>query len=209
MALQDYQLRVSHPLASSSKAGIIPVQAYLCTEESPVAVEAADYFNAAAKRLPKGSRIGAVMSHAAVPVARDYVVVSNDGATVVIGGETDGEALAAAARAVVPTANGLTTGLLLATDTNVSVASADANHIITLPAIATVPLGKAIWGKNGATACEMRTPAASTTKINNGQADANEAVIAANVSFFARKTAADNWAVLTMTGGAVAAPTPD
>lgn len=120
------------------------------------------------------------------------------------GGEVGGEA-----RAVVPTADGLTTGLLLAADTYVSVASADANHILTLPAIADVPLGKEIWGKNGATACEMRTPATSNTTINNTDADSTEAVIAANVSFMVKKTSTTNWALLTLTGGAVAAPTPD
>ena len=113
------------------------------------------------------------------------------------------------ARAVVPTADGLTTGLILAGDSFVALASAGANDIATLPAIASVPLGKEIWAKNGGTACELRTPATSTTKINNGQADANEAVIAANTSVFIKKTAADNWLVLTYVGGAVACPIPD
>lgn len=114
-----------------------------------------------------------------------------------------------AARAVVPTADGLTTGLILASDQFVTLAAANAAHYATLPAIADVPLGKEIWAKNGATACELRTPATSGTKINDGAADSNEALIAANVAVFIKKVAADNWLVVTYTGGAVAAPIPD
>lgn len=134
----------------------------------------------------------------AVPASGNVVVAADDDSASVV-----------SARAVVPTADGLTTGLLFSYDSFVSVASADANHIMTLPVIANVPLGKEIWGKNGATACEMRTPATSNTKINGTDADSTEAVIAANVTFMVKKVAADEWALLTFTGGAVAAPTPD
>lgn len=209
MALLAYQLRIAGPMASSTKEGIIPVTAKFVTTESPIAVEAAGYFNGAAGRLPKGSVIDAVMSHGGTPVYKTYVVTSNDGTTVAVGGETDDEPLGAVARAVVPTADGLTTGLILATDSYITVTSAGANDIITLPAIATVPLGKEIWGKNGAIACEMRTPALSNTPINGTDADNTEAVIAANVAFMAKKVSATDWALLTLTGGAVAAPTPD
>jgi hypothetical protein len=83
MALQAFQLRVGQPLASSTKAGIIPVHAYLVTDEAPAAVQAAGYFNPAAVRLPKGSIVSAVMSHGGTPVLKQYVVTSNDGTTVV------------------------------------------------------------------------------------------------------------------------------
>lgn len=135
---------------------------------------------------------------ASVPASGNVLVVTDDD-----------QATVGSARAVVPSADGLTTGLLLASDQFVTLASANAAHIVTLPAIADVPLGKVIWMKNGATACELRTPATSGTKINNGAADANEAVIAANVAVFAKKVAADDWLVVTYTGGAVAAPIPD
>lgn len=84
MALEKYQLRVAGPLASSSKAGIIPVEAKLVTTEAPAAVEAAGYFNSAAARLPKGSIISAVMSHGGVPVLKTYVVTVNTGAAVTV-----------------------------------------------------------------------------------------------------------------------------
>lgn len=180
------------------------------TADTLATVLAAGYFNDA--RL-KPLKIGdVILVSSGVGGTNDFAIVrvtavpSSGNVTVAKDG---GAAEGGDARAVVPTSDGLTTGLILATDTYISLASADANHFATLPAIADVPLGKRIVGKNGATACELRTPASSTTKINNGQADSNEAVIAANVSVFIEKTAADNWSVLTATGGAVACPTPD
>lgn len=169
----------------------------------------AGYFNDLRDRLSVNDRLDLVGSAsgigdfltvriASVPASGNVLVVTDDD-----------QASVGSARAVVPTANGLTTGLILASDNFVTLAAADANHWATLPAIADVPLGKEIWAKNGATACELRTPATSATKINNGQADANEAVIAANTSVFIKKTAPDNWLVLTYVGGAVACPTPD
>ncbi|RUV47441.1 MAG: hypothetical protein E5X07_21840 [Mesorhizobium sp.] len=88
MALAAYQLRVAGPMASSSKAGIIPVQAYLVTTEAPAAVEAAGYFNSAAARLPKGSIVSAVMSHGGTPVLKNYVVTVNTGAAVTVAIQT-------------------------------------------------------------------------------------------------------------------------
>lgn len=209
MALQEYQLRIVGPLAPATKTGAVPVHAVLVTTEAPAAVEAAGFFNSAAGRVPKGSIVTAVMSYAGTPVNKEYVIASNDGTTVVIAGESNDEALAATPRAVVPTSGGLTTGLILASDTYIAVTSAGANDIVTLPDIATVPLGKEIWGQNGATACEMRTPALSNTTINNGDADSNEGVLAANVAFMVKKISATGWVLLTIVGGAVAAPTPD
>jgi len=88
MALAAYQLRVAGPLASSSKAGIIPVLAHLVTTEAPAAVEAANYFDSAAGRLPKGSIISAVMSHGGTPVLKFYVVTVNSGSAVTIADQT-------------------------------------------------------------------------------------------------------------------------
>lgn len=92
MALEKYQLRVAGPTASSSKAGIIPVHAYLVTTEAAAAVETAGYFNSAAGRLPKGSIISAVMAHGGTPVLKQYVVTVNTGAavTVALQGTTGG-----------------------------------------------------------------------------------------------------------------------
>jgi hypothetical protein len=84
MALESFQLRVLHPLASPSKTGAIPVKAALVTPEAAAAVEAAGYFNSAAVRLPKGSLIEAVMAVTGTPVTKRYVVTANDGAVVTV-----------------------------------------------------------------------------------------------------------------------------
>lgn len=185
------------------------VNTYKFASTSALAILLADgFFNFARLYLQVGDVIDLIAGHGgneelatvrvtAVPASGDVTVAA------------DLDEAAGAARAVVPTADGLTTGLLLATDTFVSVASADAAHIITLPAIADVALGKEIWGKLGGTACEIRTPATSNTKINGGDADSNESVLAANATFMAKKVAADEWTVLTFVGGALAAPIPD
>ena len=55
-------------------------------------------------------------------------------------------------RAVVPTADGLTTGLILSTDVVVEATSANSAHLLTLPAIADVPLGWQVKIFLGATA---------------------------------------------------------
>lgn len=170
---------------------------------------AAGYFNDVRDKLHVNDVIDIVASAdgAADMVSVKVTAVPAAGSDVTVAADIAGEG--AASRTVVPTADGTGTGQILASDNFIALASAGANDIATLPAIATVPLGKRFIGKNGATACELRTPASSTTKINNGQADSNEALVAANVSFFIEKTAADNWAFVTYVGGAVACPTPD
>lgn len=171
-------------------------------------VMTAGYFNDARNKLLAGDVIFAVvgMGGTVELVTLTALSVPSSGDVTVT---TDATDEGGAARAVIPTADGLSTGLILASDRYIGVTSAGANDIITLPAIADVPLGKEIWGKNGATACEMRTPASSNTPINGTDADSTEAVIAANVAFMVKKVSATAWALLTLTGGAVAAPTPD
>lgn len=169
---------------------------------------AAGYFNDVRDKLKVNDVVDVVASADSTgDLVSVKVTAAPTSGDVTVAADIPGEG--AASRTIVPTADGLTTGLILATDNFITLASAGANDIATLPPIATVPLGKRYIGKNGATACELRTPASSTTKINNGQADSNEAVVAANVSFFIEKTAADNWAFVTYVGGAVACPTPD
>jgi hypothetical protein len=97
-------------------------------------------------------------------------------------------------RAVVPTVDGLTTGLLVATDNSIVVTSANAAHIITCPAIASMVIGQQITGVIGATGCELRTVAASGTTINNVDADGTaQAAIPASTSFVITKQTATNF----------------
>jgi hypothetical protein len=58
----------------------------LITDDPPATVEAASYLNASATRLPKGTRIDAVMNAGqTTPIGKTYVVTANDGTTVTIG----------------------------------------------------------------------------------------------------------------------------
>lgn len=191
-------------------SGGAKVNFFVCgSADAAATILAAGYFNDDRSKLQANDIILAV---AAAGGTGDFLmlrVTSSPASGNVLTELTSGGEVGGSARAVVPTADGLTTGLILASDTYISLAAADANHWATLPAIADVALGKRIVAKNGSTGCELRTPASSGTKINNGAADSNEAIIAANASVFIEKTAADNWSVLTATGGAVACPTPD
>lgn len=85
------------------------------------------------------------------------------------------------------TADGLTTGLIPRGARFVQVtAGGDANAIITLPAMNADDAGYQVWGRIGATGCEIRTPAASNVKINNVDADgSNEYALPANCTFLA------------------------
>ncbi len=58
------------------------------TEDAPAVVEAANYFNGAAKRLHKNTVICAVMTSGGTPVLKQYVVASNDGTTVAVAPQT-------------------------------------------------------------------------------------------------------------------------
>lgn len=178
------------------------------TPDAVATLLAAGYFNDAREKLVVNDVIFAVAVASGVAELITLVVrtVPSSGDVTV---QTDTDEAAGAARAVVATSGGLTTGLLAADDTFVSVTSADANHIVTAPPIADVALGKEIWGKNGGTAFEMRTPATSNTKINQTDADNTEAVVAANATFMLKKVAADEWTLLTIVAGAVVAPAVD
>lgn len=204
--LRSLTLNASNPYGSSGAK--VNFYSY-ATADAAATVLAPGYFNDARAKLQVNDIIEAVCVASGVgdPVSIRVTTVPASGNVLT---ELKGsDEVGGTARAVVATVGGLTTGLILENDTFITVTTADANFIATLPAIANVPLGKEIWGKNGATAFEMRTPASSTTKINNTNADSLEAVVAANVSFMVKKTDVDNWALLTFTGGAVACPTPD
>jgi len=194
-------------LPYNTTGGFIQLWGY-ADAASLAAVLAAGYFNDARARLQVNDLIDVVATAGgAGEAARLRVTAAPSSGNVLVTADPAEEG--GTAREVVPTADGLTTGLILSSDSYINVTSAGANDIITLPAIGDVPLGKEIWGKNGATACEMRTPATSNTPINGTDADSTEAVIAANVAFMVKKISATAWALLTLTGGAVAAPTPD
>lgn len=207
MALQPYQLIVTGPMASAAKTSSVPVMARLVTTEGPVAVEAPGYFDSAAKRLPKGSHIEATMTYGGTPVRRNYVVTDNSGAAVTIARAEDGYAQGGGARAVTATEDGLTTGLILDTDSFVEVTSANANHIVTLPLATAETRGREIWiWVVPSTSCELRTPADSDQTINNVNADGTaEALLTHTQLYVCRQHLATGWLLQAFTAlGAVA-----
>lgn len=113
-------------------------------------------------------------------------------------------------RAVVPTADGLTTGLLLTTDNTVVATSANSAHYLTLPAIASVPLGWSVKIFLGSTACKLATVATSNTKINNGDSDGTAlTTLPASSYTLVTKTLADNFvAECYVAAGTRTIPTP-
>jgi hypothetical protein len=67
-----------------SGGGNIGHKAFLRTTDTAAQVEAANYLNASASRLPKGTTIQAVMAIGGTPVLKDYVVTVNTGTAVTI-----------------------------------------------------------------------------------------------------------------------------
>jgi len=93
--------------------------------------------------------------------------------------------------AVTATTDGLTTGLVPATASHVTVTCANSAHIITLP---TASVGKRIVVFWGATAGHVRTAATSNIKINGTDADsAVDAVVPASHLVVFTKVGASDW----------------
>lgn len=112
------------------------------------------------------------------------------------------------------TSDGLTAGLVDNGDVHdgevfVTVTSADANNIVTLP---DAPVGTRVALINGGTGYELRTHAPATVGINGGTGSAAESAIGANVNTRCLRTTATNWvctnfaAAGTVTATEVAAP---
>mgnify|MGYP001617296329 CR=1 FL=1 len=111
--------------------------------------------------------------------------------------------------AVTSTVDGLTTGIIAAGTGAVSVTSADANNIITLP---TAVVGNRIMIYLGGTGCELRTPALSNATINTVDSDGtNELALVANGVFTCTCNSATNWVIhgWTNLGAAIATLIPD
>lgn len=173
----------------------------------PAATVLADgYFNNARNQL-KADDI--IIAECGIGTASDVVqmvvtaVPSSGDVTVAAEVETEG----GGARAVVPTADGLTTGLILASDRFVEATSADAAHILTLPAASAATRGREIWiWVVASTNCELRTPATSGQTINNVDGDGTqEALLTHSQLYVCRQHLATGWLLQAFTAlGAVA-----
>lgn len=116
-------------------------------------------------------------------------------------------------RAVVATADGLTTGLILDTDTLVIVTNGgDANNIATLPLASAETQGRKILILASGGNVELRTPATTGQTINNVDSDGSAEMLLTSGNFYtARQTLAGGWVVtgITNLGAAQAAVVPD
>lgn len=113
------------------------------------------------------------------------------------------------AQAVTATSDGLTTGRIRSDSEFVSLTSASANNIATLPV---GYVGQVIRGYIGATGCELRTIAGSDATINDVNSDGtNEAAIPATTKIMLTCTGTDEWILEATTelGAVVTAIVPD
>ncbi len=112
-------------------------------------------------------------------------------------------------RTATATADGLTTGALTAGTQFVTVTSANAAHIVTLPAAVAGTVVDLYVGANG---CEVRTVAASNVKINNEDSDGTkQAAIPANTLARFQCVSATDWLLTALNnlGAVVTAIVPD
>lgn len=117
------------------------------------------------------------------------------------------QSVAGTPRAVVPTTDGLTTGLIAADDVFVEATSGGANNILTLPEATEATRGQQIkiWVVPS-TNCELRTPAASTQTINGvDSSGAQEALLTHTQLYVCTQHLATGWLLEAKTAlGAVA-----
>ncbi len=164
------------------------------TADAAASVLAAGYFNAVRANLMVNDVVIAMCQRDVIGdlVIMRVATVPSDASNVTVVSDID----VSGSRAVVPTADGLTTGLLTAADKDVVAASANSAHILTLPPIADMQLGQQQRIFLGATAANLKTVAASGTKINNvDSGGAAKMVIPASSMTVITKLAADNYMV--------------
>lgn len=138
------------------------------TNDDRATVEAAGYFNVlwtAAKRVKTGDPLLVSFDVDGNPSCRLYTVkISNNVVVLVPMMDDQGTGV----RAVVPTSDGLTTGLIYDTDSFVEATSANAAHILQLPACSAATRGREIWiWVKPSTNCELQTASGSGDTINN------------------------------------------
>lgn len=195
------------PSATAEPGNVRQLHSYI-TNDDRAAIETTGYFNALATpkgKVRTGDQFLVTFDVDGTPDCRHYVLTVVPGTSVAL--KPMGDDKGAAPRAVVPTADGLTTGLILDTDEFVEATSAGANNILTLPAASAATRGREIliWVV-ASTNCELRTPAGGTDTINNVACGAgNEALLTHSQLYIARQHLATGWLLQAFTAlGAVA-----
>jgi hypothetical protein len=196
------------PSATSEPGNVRQTHTYV-TNDDRAAVETSGYF--AALLTPKnkvrtGDQMDITFDVDGSPDRRSYTLIVVTGTSVTL--KPMGDDKGAAPRAVVPTSDGLTTGLILDTDEFVEATSAGANNILTLPLATAETRGREIliWVVPS-TNCELRTPASANQTINNVAcgSSANEALLTHSQLYVARQHLATGWLLQAFTAlGAVA-----
>jgi len=112
--------------------------------------------------------------------------------------------------AATATADGLTTGLILAGETFVTVTSDSATKLITLPACAAAGIGQTIDLYVGATGYELVTPATSGDTISTVDSDGtNQLDVAANSLIRLIQVSATGWYAYQVTATTITVVAPD
>lgn len=178
------------------------------TNDAPSVVETSDYFLGIYSRLKVGDLILASLDIDGTPRHRSYLVLTAAVGGVTIKREDDPDSAGQGVRAVVPTAAGLTTGLILDSDSFVEATSANANHILQLPACSAATRGREIWiWVVPSTNCELQTFGGSGDTINNVvcSGGAVEALLTHTQLYLCRQHLATGWLLQAFTAlGAVA-----
>lgn len=104
--------------------------------------------------------------------------------------------------AVTATADGTGTGVIPAAAGHVTVTSANAAHIVTLPAPV---VGKVVYITVGTNGCELRSSAPATIGINGGTGASAESAIPANTFCMLVCKSATDWVGFDLTGVTFAA----
>lgn len=183
------------------------------TNDAPSVVETSDYFLSIYTLLKIGDALLASLDNDGTPRLRTYLVLTAGSGGVTIKRADDPDSSGSGVRAVVPTSDGLTTGLILDSDSFVEATSADANHILTLPEATAATRGREILiYVAGATNCELRTPASGNQTINNVDSDGSqEALLTATRTYRCTQHLATGWLLegLTNLGAVATAVVPD
>lgn len=178
------------------------------TDDDRAAIETSNYFDVlwtAQRRVKKGDLLDVVYDIDGTPGHRRYVITIVSSHVVLT---PAGDDLGGVPRAVVPTSDGLTTGLILDTDSFVEATSGGANNWLTLPLASEATRGREIWiWVVPSTNCELRTPATANQTINNVAcgSSANEALLTHSQLYICRQHLATGWLLQAYTAlGAVA-----
>jgi hypothetical protein len=140
-------------------------------------------------------KLSAIESLAIGKKGEEVEIVNEDG---LVTANVEGYAIKS--ESLVPTADGTGTGQVGDDTTFATVTSADANHIITLPAPV---VGRKITLVNGATGYELRSSAPATIGINGGVGANAESAIGANLAVKLECVSLTNWIGSTVTAAGV------